>query len=141
MAKVLVVEDDADSLEILSRTLEKSGHVVVPALNGWEALLALDAHHINAIILDLMMPGMNGTAFLRILRNDQRRSSMPVILLTALSSGDLLKSTNELGVQALFLKAEYTSEDLLDAIDRLCSPLPPPDERAGRWQNVGWGQN
>src|SRR5580765_3164592 len=73
MAKVLVVEDDADSLEIVGKTLEKGGHVVVPAANGWEGLLALDAHHIDIIVLDLMMPGMNGNAFLRIIRNDQRR--------------------------------------------------------------------
>ena len=57
MAKVLVVEDDADTLEMVSRTLEKSGHLVVPAANGWEALLALDSHHISVIVLDLMMPG------------------------------------------------------------------------------------
>ncbi len=141
MAKVLVVEDDADTLDVVSRTLEKAGHVPVPAANGWEALLALDAHHINVIILDLMMPGMNGSAFLRILRNDQRRKMMPVVVLTALSGGDLLKSVNELGVQAMFLKAEYRADELIETIERLSNPLLPPDARPERWHNPRWAQN
>jgi CheY-like chemotaxis protein len=140
MAKVLVVEDDADTLEMVSRTLEKSGHVVVPAANGWEALLALDAHHIGVIVLDLMMPGMNGSAFLRILRNDQRRKMMPVIVLTALSGGDLLKSVNELGVQGLFIKADYKAADLVEAIDRLTYPNLP-EGHSDRWQASRWAQN
>jgi len=149
MSKVLVVEDDPDGLVVVTRTLEKAGHLVVPAANGWEGLLALDAHNVDAIVLDLMMPGMNGSAFLRILRNDQRRKYLPVIVLSALASGDLLKSTIELGVQAWFTKAQYTSQDLLDAVERLTVPVPLSDESAryaesrniSRWENVRWRDN
>jgi CheY-like chemotaxis protein len=144
MAKVLVIEDDPDSLDIVRRTLEKAGHHVLPASNGWEALLALDAHHVDVIVLDLMMPGMNGNAFLRIVRNDQRRKAMPVVVLSALATGDLLKSTIELGVQAWFTKAEYTSTDLLEAVDRL-THAPAPGQAEGpstkRWQDVRWLNN
>ena len=146
MAKVLVVEDDRDSLDVVSRTLEKAGHLVVPAANGWEGLLALDSHNVDVIVLDLMMPGMNGSAFLRIIRNDQRRRAVPVVVLSALASGELLKSTIELGVQAWFTKAEYTATDLLDAVERLTSPFPSPSRVAdvqtpSRWQNVRWRDN
>ena len=136
MAKVLVVEDDPDSLEIVSRTLEKGGHVVVPAANGWEGLLALDAHHVDVIVLDLMMPGMNGSAFLRIVRNDQRRKAVPVVILTALNSGDMLRTVAELGVQEWLVKADYTGTQLLDAVDRFAQP--PAPQRADHWQNVRW---
>ena len=137
MAKVLVVEDDQDSLEVVSMTLEKGGHIVVAAANGWEALLALDAHHIDVVVLDLMMPGMNGSAFLRIVRNDQRRKAMPVIVLTALNSGDMLRTIGELGVQEWLLKAEYTSHQLLEAVDRLSHSIPA-QRAADQWQNVRW---
>ena len=141
MAKVLVVEDDPDSLEIVTRMLERSGHSTIPASNGWEGLLALDAHHIDVIVLDLMMPGMNGNAFLRIVRNDQRRRSLPVIILTALNSGDALRSVAELGVQEWLLKADYTSQQLINAVERLSDPSPT-DRPNGQWQNVRWsGQN
>jgi CheY-like chemotaxis protein len=138
MAKVLVVEDDPDSLEIVSMTLEKGGHAVIRAANGWEALLALDAQHVDLIVLDLMMPGMNGSAFLRIVRNDQRRKMLPVIILTAITTGDVLRTVADLGVQEWFVKADYTAAQLLEAVERLGHPLP-----AGRtsesWQNVRWG--
>jgi len=92
------------------------------------------------IVLDLMMPGMNGSAFLRILRNDQRRKTMPVIVLTALSGGDLLKSVNELGVQGLFIKADYKAADLVEAIERFAYPTSP-EGHSDRWQTSRWTQN
>lgn len=136
MAKVLVVEDDPDSLEIVTKTLEKGGHIVVSAANGWEALLSLDAHHIDVIVLDLMMPGMNGAAFLRIVRNDQRRKYVPVIILTALSGGEMFRTVADLGVQEWLLKADYTSAQLIETVDRLTQPRAP--ERNAVWQNVRW---
>jgi CheY-like chemotaxis protein len=139
MAKVLVVEDDPDSLEIVTKTLERAGHSTVAAANGWEGLLALDAHHVDVIVLDLMMPGMNGNAFLRIIRNDQRRRFLPVIILTALNSGDVLRSVSELGVQEWLLKADYSNQQLIDAVDRLSYP-PAGARGSGEWQNVRWSQ-
>jgi CheY-like chemotaxis protein len=135
MARVLVVEDDPDNLEIVTRTLEKGGHSVVPAANGWEALLALDAHHVDVIVLDLMMPGMNGSAFLRIIRNDQRRRYLPVIVLTALNSGDVFRTVGDLGVQEWLLKADYTTSQLLDSVDRLSQP-PAAQRPHHHWHNV-----
>jgi CheY-like chemotaxis protein len=139
MAKVLVVEDDPDSLEIVTRTLERAGHSTVPAANGWEGLLALDSHHVDVIVLDLMMPGMNGNAFLRIIRNDQRRKFLPVIVLTALTSGDVLRSISELGVQEWLLKADYSNQQLVDAVDRLSYPTAGQRSSA-EWQNVRWSE-
>jgi CheY-like chemotaxis protein len=145
MARVLLVEDDLDGLEMVRRTLEKAGHHVIPAANGWEGLLALDAHNVDVIVLDLMMPGMNGNAFLRIVRNDQRRKSIPVVILSALATGDLLKATIELGVHAWFTKAEYTATDLLEAVDRLSHPAAPVPfanrPNAGRWQDARFLNN
>lgn len=139
MAKVLVVEDDPDSMEVVGMTLERAGHTAVTASNGWEALLALDAHHIDVVVLDLMMPGLDGGAFLRIIRNDRRRKTLPVIILTALKGGDALRTISDLGVQQWFLKAEYTGRQLNDAVERLCMP-PAPRRPSEQWQNVQAGQ-
>jgi CheY-like chemotaxis protein len=136
MARVLVVEDDPDRLEIVSLTLQKGGHAVIPAANGWEALLALDAHHVDVIVLDLMMPGMNGSAFLRIVRNDQRRKSLPVVVLTALNAGDSIRTVVDLGVQEWLLKAEYTGAQLLDAVNRLAQPPSSVHRSSVQWENV-----
>jgi CheY-like chemotaxis protein len=140
MADVLVVDDDADTLEMVVKTLEKAGHHVVPARNGWEGLLALDGKHVDLIILDLMMPGMNGPTFLRVVRNDNRRKSLPVIVLTALPDGDLPAAAKAHGVQASFTKADYTATALLDAVERLVHPLPLGD-RATEDQASNWTRN
>jgi CheY-like chemotaxis protein len=119
MATILVVEDERDSRELLARTVRKGGHTAVVAANGWEALLALDEAPVDLVLLDLMMPGMDGPTFLSILRNDQRRRSVPVVLVTALSEGDLLTSAARLGVSKCLKKAHYTAEDLLSTIEQV----------------------
>ena len=70
---------------------------------------------------------------------------MPVVVLSALATGDLLKNTIELGVQAWFTKSEYTANDLLDAVDRL-SHAPAVGETSqgpvtSRWQSAKWLNN
>ena len=124
----------------VTRTLERVGHVTIRASNGWEGLLALDAQHVDVIVLDLMMPGMNGSAFLRIIRNDQRRRHLPVIILTALASGDALRTVADLGVQEWLLKADYTGAQLTEAVLRL-SHSPAPARPSEQWQNVRWSQH
>ena len=85
MANVLVVEDDADSLEVVHRMLERAGHKVVSAANGWEGLLALDAHHVDVIVLDLMMPHLDGFTFLNTFAREEPERLRKVIVTSAAS--------------------------------------------------------
>ena len=118
MATLLVVEDERDTRDLLARIVRRAGHTAVAAANGWEALIALDETGIDVILLDLMMPGMDGVTFLEILRHDEARRSIPVILVTACDEGALLSAAVRLGVFKCFKKANYTSQELLDAIDQ-----------------------
>jgi CheY-like chemotaxis protein len=122
MATILVVEDDADTSEALSKTLERQGHDVRCASNGWEGLLILDASHIDLVVLDLMMPGMDGATFLGILRNDQRRSQLPVLVVTALENSPLAARAQQLGVQRFFRKAAYSAPELVEAVREHVGP-------------------
>jgi CheY-like chemotaxis protein len=131
MASILVVEDDADTLEMLCRMVERAGHTPIRAANGWEALVALDERHVDLLLLDLMMPGMNGHTFLRILRHDERRRLLPVILITALRQGDMFYGCLNLGVGACLIKGEYGAQDLFRAIEQQLA-VPP-----GRTQWIG----
>ena len=129
MAAVLVVDDDADHCELVSRALTRRGHHVACALNGWEALLVLDSSNIDLIILDLMMPGMDGATFLGIMRNDQRRKHIPVIAVTALSEGPLASRIRALDVKRVFRKADFELSELVDAVEQHLCP-------AGEARNV-----
>ncbi|MET3805020.1 DNA-binding response OmpR family regulator [Nakamurella sp. UYEF19] len=81
MKKVLVVDDDPTVREVVSRYLSRDGHEVIERSNGTDGLAAALSEHPDLVVLDLMMPGMDGLAVCRELR---LRSRVPVIMLTAL---------------------------------------------------------
>ena len=95
MATVLVVEDHADTRDVLARMLRGDGYTVVTAGNGWEALIALDAHPmIDAILLDILMPGMDGATFLKIARATAKTRLIPVLVTSVLSENDVRDRTS-----------------------------------------------
>lgn len=85
MFKILVVEDDLDLKQLFIRTLEKNGYEATGARDALEALNILDQQHIDLIVTDVMMPGMDGFELIREIR--QARMDMPVLFITA--KGDI----------------------------------------------------
>jgi len=82
-ARILVVDDEPDILSVLVYHLSREGYRVTTAVNGQGALATAGAERPDLIILDVMLPGMDGYDVLQRLRKDERTSSIPVILLTA----------------------------------------------------------
>jgi len=82
-ATVLVIDDEKDVLELLRYNLEKGGFEVVAARDGESGLKAATASPPDAIILDVMMPGLDGLGVCRRLREESRTARIPIILLTA----------------------------------------------------------
>ncbi len=81
--KILVVDDEPDIVELVSYNLRKEGFEVSSASDGEEALSKIRAGNYDLVILDLMLPGIQGTEICRLLRNDPRTQRLPVIMLTA----------------------------------------------------------
>lgn len=124
---VLVVEDEVPIRQMVRRVLEKEGWTVREASNGREALEAIAQSLPSIILLDLMMPVMNGFDFLRELRAQPKWGKIPVVVLTAkdLTVGDRkqLKGNVELILQ----KGDYSRERLLDQVrDLVRTSLAPP---------------
>jgi len=86
MARILVVDDESDFRMMLGKVLAMEGHQVLFAGNGWEALLVLDGDGVDLCIVDLMMPGMDGTTLLKILRDASRHKALPVIVVSGRAS-------------------------------------------------------
>jgi len=80
---VLIVDDDTDIIELVKMYLERDGHVVLTAQNGTQALELARARRPDAIVLDLMLPGIDGGTVCRTLRKE---SDVPIIMLTALTT-------------------------------------------------------
>jgi two-component system alkaline phosphatase synthesis response regulator PhoP len=83
MPRILVVEDDADIAELITHYLEKAGHTVDRVATGTGVLPQLKAQPADLLLLDLMLPGLDGLAVCRALRNDSSTARLPVIILTA----------------------------------------------------------
>jgi DNA-binding response OmpR family regulator len=82
--KVLVVEDDPDQLEVIRSTLKAAGFAIGTAANGIDALLKTRSVSPDLIVLDLMLPGLNGFDICESLRLDPATASVPIIMLTGM---------------------------------------------------------
>jgi DNA-binding response OmpR family regulator len=83
MARVLVIEDDGDISALIAHYLEKDGYAAETIADGGRALSAARETPPDLIILDLMLPGMNGLEICKALRADNRTAALPIIMLTA----------------------------------------------------------
>ncbi len=83
MPQVLIVEDDADIAALLAHYLEKTGHTFEIVTDGGRALARAKAALPDLVILDLMLPGLNGLEICRALRADDKTAALPIIMLTA----------------------------------------------------------
>ena len=84
--KILVVEDDLDMVELLRFNLKREGYALGTAADGIEALKKARSIRPDLILLDLMLPELDGFAVCDILRRDPKTASIPIIILTAMSS-------------------------------------------------------
>ena len=117
---VLVVDDTPDCREPLARFLRLAGYNATAVAGGVEALAHLHDHPTDLILLDLMMPEMDGITFLRILRENETWRDIPVIVVTALSDGPLLRKASDLGAKRSLLKSRFSGDDLLANIQEVC---------------------
>jgi CheY-like chemotaxis protein len=113
---VLVVDDDALIRRTVGEILELGGYRVELAAHGKQALALVNATRPDAIVLDLMMPIMDGGAFMEYHRADPVARHTPVLILSARGNLDGLAS--ELGAQAVLAKP-FDLQEFLDTVERL----------------------
>jgi DNA-binding response OmpR family regulator len=126
--KILVVEDDAELVELLSYQLKTAGFAIGTAMDGIEALKKARTVAPDLILLDLMLPELDGFAVCEILRRDAATASIPIIMVTALSTQLARLAGLEAGANAYVTKP-FEFKGLLNQINVLLSPAlanPPP---------------
>src|SRR5688572_27720721 len=99
MPRILVVDDDADSRESIYKTLEGAGYEVLCANNGWEGLLVLDKQAADIVVVDVVMPGMDGSTFLRIVGNDIRHEKLPMIVISGFDRAEVFTKLSSIPVR------------------------------------------
>ena len=121
---VLVVEDDADTRDMLRRGLEKEGWAVIEAADGRAGLERLDEGIPSLILLDLMMPEMDGFAFMQALRGRPDGKQVPVIVITARDLTDDDRKRLKGQVERIISKHATSLEDLVREIRSHLPPAP-----------------
>jgi CheY-like chemotaxis protein len=114
--RVLIVDDDAEVREMLVRTLERQDWTASTAEDGRAALDAVAAQKPDLILLDLMMPRMDGFEFVTELRKRPEWRAIPIIVITAKSLTNEDRQLLQGHVQKVLLKGDFSREQLLDEL-------------------------
>ena|SRR3989339_377118 len=114
--KILIVEDEPAMLNVLAVKLTQAGLTVITAGNGQEGLDVALAQHPDLILLDIIMPVMDGMTMLRELRKDSWGRSAKVVLLTNLSEAGKADESFEQGVYDYLVKSDWKLEDIVNKV-------------------------
>ena len=109
-AQIMVVDDDPDTVKILSHYLKREGFVPLEATSGAEALRLLGENTVDVILLDLMMPEMDGFAVMRELKRDPASAEIPVIMVTARDDLSARSEGMSLGVADFLAKPVFRKQ-------------------------------
>ena len=114
--KILLVEDDTFLLEMYRLKFDAEGFYVITAVDGMEALEKTKKEKPDLVLLDIILPKMDGWDFLKNLRADLSMPSPPVILLTNLGQNDDVKKGMSLGVVDYLIKAHFTPTEIVKKV-------------------------
>jgi DNA-binding response OmpR family regulator len=122
MAKrILVVDDDENILSLERTILEQKGFVVTTAAGGAEALEILGSEDFDLVLLDVMMPEIDGFTVCRKIKEEPRTKELPVIFLTAKGGGEALAEGFESGA-IMYINKPFTANKLLTIVNTMLEP-------------------
>ena len=123
-ARILIVEDEPNIVESLSFILRRAGFEVDTVTDGAEALDRVRRQVFEVLVLDIMLPGMNGLDVLKAIRSDQALSSLPVIVLTAKGQANDRRTAEAIGANA-FITKPFSNADVVERVSRLAKANVP----------------
>ncbi len=114
--KIAIIEDEPSILELYKLKLGREGYQIATAINGQEGLAMLEKFRPHLILLDLLMPEMNGEEMLEKLRDTDWGKNIKVIILTNVSRQEAPESLSDLNISRYIIKAEMTTSQVADLV-------------------------
>ena len=136
--RILIVDDEEDILELLRYNLGREGYGVVCAESGEQALDLVKSNNIDLIVLDLMLPGIDGLSVARNLKNDTKLNHIPIVMLTAKGEESDIVAGLEVGAEDYIAKP-FSPRILIARIRvilRRQGQTPTPDEEEAQWDDL-----
>ncbi|MDP1707000.1 MAG: response regulator [bacterium] len=119
MKKVLVIDDDMTFVASIKAMLDTARYEVVSAANGAEGLERVEESKPDLILLDIMMPKMDGIEFLKELNKKYGEGKTPVLVTSNVSTLDKISEGVELGVRGYFIKSNESLQGIAEIIDNV----------------------
>jgi DNA-binding response OmpR family regulator len=114
--KILIVEDDKFLRELISRKLQQQEFSVVEAVDGTEGLQKVKEEKPDLILLDLILPGLDGFEVLTRIKQDPHLSSIPVVILSNLGQKEEVERGLKLGAIDYLVKAHFTPSEIIEKV-------------------------
>lgn len=122
--KILLIEDETFIADLYAHKLGKAGFSVKVANDGQTGLNMLGQDTFDLLLLDIMLPGMNGLELLKQWHLKSPNSQMQVLLLTNLGQDAVIKEAFSLGAQGYLIKASYTPDEVVNEVNNVLSGKP-----------------
>ncbi|MFO7749924.1 MAG: response regulator transcription factor [Desulfobacteraceae bacterium] len=126
--KILIVDDEQDILELVKYNLEKEGYEIVTAISGEEALAVAEGSLPDLMVLDLMLPGMDGLEVTRKIRSGKATAQLPIVILSAKGEESDIVSGLELGAND-YLSKPFSPRELVARIRAIFRRRGQSEER------------
>jgi two-component system cell cycle response regulator len=139
-ARILVVDDDPDTVDILSRHLQREGFVAIEAFSGADCLQIARDSDVDVILLDLMMPGMDGFQVCQELKSEAKTAEIPIILVTARDDIEARAEGIRLGASE-FLTKPFSRRQLVARINSQLNILEAARTTKAVLNRLGRDQN
>ncbi len=119
MAKVLIVEDDVFMARMYLKIFSHENYEVTVASNGEDGLMKARENKPDVILLDIMMPKMNGFQVLETIKSDPKLANTPVIMLTNLAGDQDIEEARKIGAADYIVKSNYSPSQILDIVKKV----------------------
>lgn len=119
MKKILIIEDDKFLRELIAKKLVEEGYTISEAKDGEEGLKKIQEEKLDLILLDLILPGIDGFEILTRLKKDTTLPQLPIIILSNLGQRDDVERGLRLGAIDFLIKAHFTPQEIVNKINSI----------------------
>jgi len=117
--KILIIEDDKFLRELISQKLVKEGYEISEAVDGEKGIEAVIKEKPDLVLLDLILPGINGFEVLARIKSDPKVSQIPVIILSNLGQKDDIERALKMGATDYLIKAHFTPPEIVEKVNKV----------------------
>lgn len=129
--RILLIEDEDSIRDLYKRQLSVAGFAIDAFSNGKDGLAALNKNSYNLVLLDIMLPDLNGLQILREVKQNEAIKATPIILLTNLGQDMVIKEGFSLGAEGYLIKASYTPDQIVQEVTNILNKKTPTPIESG----------